>query len=150
MAVDDAQWSALCHAIGEPAWLTDSRFATLEARVANRPALDAAIGAWTSVRTEDEIEDVLQAARVPVHRASASADVLADPQLAARRHFIEVEHAELGPVTIENSRMVFSATPAHVDSPGPVFGQHNEQVLRDILGYSEDEFTDLLVAGVLE
>jgi len=150
VAADDAQWSALCEAIGEPLWLTDPCFATLEARVANRPALDAAIGAWTSVRSEDEIEGVLQAAHVPAHRASTSADVLADPQLAARGHFIEVDHAELGPVTIENSRMVFSGTPAQVVSPGPVFGQHNEQVLRDILGYSEDEFTDLLVAGVLE
>jgi benzylsuccinate CoA-transferase BbsF subunit len=150
VAADDAQWSALCEAIGERSWLADPRFATLEARVANRPALDAAIGAWTSARSEDEIEGVLQAAHVPVHRASTSADVLADPQLAARGHFIEVDHAELGPVTIENSRMVFSGTPAQVVSPGPIFGQHNELVLRDILGYSEDEFTDLLVAGVLE
>lgn len=150
VAADDAQWAALCQAIGEPSWLADPRFATLEARVANRPALDAAIGAWTSARRENEIEELLQAAHVPAHRASTSADVLADPQLAARGHFIEVEHAEFGPVTIENSRMVFSDTPAQVLSPGPVFGQHSEQVLRDILGYSEEEFTDLLVAGVLE
>ena len=146
----DAQWSALCRAIGEDGWLADPRFVTLEARFANRDALDAAIGAWTSVHTVDEIEEVLQAAHVPAHRASGSTDVLADPQLAARRHFLEVEHPEFGSVTIENSRMIFSDTPARVAAAGPVFGQHNEQVLRDILGLTDDEVLELVVSGVLE
>ncbi len=150
VAADDAQWSALCAAMGQEPWLTDPRFATLEARIANRGALDGELGAWTSARTVDEIEQMLQAAHVPVHRASSSIDVVADPQLAARRHFIDVAHPEFGSVTVENSRMVFSGTPAQVKSSAPVFGQHNDQVLRDILGYSDEEVLDLVVNGVLE
>lgn len=150
VAADDTQWSALCGAIGREPWLADPRFATLDARIANRGALDAALGAWTSARTVDEIEEVLQAAHFPVHRASSSVDVLADPQLSARHHFLDVEHPEFGSVTIENSRMVFSGTPAQIESSGPVFGQHNEHVLRDVLGYSEGEILELVVNGVLE
>jgi crotonobetainyl-CoA:carnitine CoA-transferase CaiB-like acyl-CoA transferase len=150
VAMDDTQWSALCQATGEASWLADPRFATLDARLASREALDAAIGAWTSTRTLDEIEGVLQAAHVPAHRASSGVDALADPQLAARQHFLEVDHPEFGSVTIENSRMVFSDTPARVTSAGPVFGQHNDHVLREVLGYTDDEVMDLVVSGVLE
>ena len=102
--MNDEQWSALCNATGEKSWLADPRFATLDARIANRDALDAEIGTWTSTHTVDEIEDVLQAAHVPAHRASSGVDALADPQLAARQHFLEVDHPEFGSVTIENSR----------------------------------------------
>ena len=52
--------------------------------------------------------------------------------------------------TIENSRMIFSDTPARVKAPGPVFGQHNEEVLRDVLGYSDEEVLELVTNGVLE
>jgi crotonobetainyl-CoA:carnitine CoA-transferase CaiB-like acyl-CoA transferase len=150
VAADDTQWAALSEAIGETLQRDDARFATLEARIENRAALDAALTSWTSTRTVDEIEDVLQAVGVPVHRAGSSADILADKQLAERAHFLDVAHPEFGSVTIENSRMVFSATPARVDRPAPVFGQDNEHVLRDILGYSDEEILDLVVNNVLE
>ena len=46
--------------------------------------------------------------------------------------------------------MIFSDTPARVTRAGPVFGQHNDEVLRDVLGYTDDEVLDLVVKGVLE
>jgi crotonobetainyl-CoA:carnitine CoA-transferase CaiB-like acyl-CoA transferase len=45
--------------------------------------------------------------------------------------------------------MVFSATPAHVTAPGPSFGQHNDEILRDILGL-DDEVIDLVASGALD
>jgi len=85
-----------------------------------------------------------------VHRASTTADVFDDPQLKAREHLVMADHGELGQVPIENSRMRFSATPSRVTSAGPTFGQHNQQVLTEILGLSEEEFIELLAEGVLE
>ena len=150
VATDEAEWRGLCGAIGSPALSDDARFATLEARIANRGALDEAVAAWTATREADEIEQLLQAAGVPVHRATTSSDAFADPQLRARDHFVTVEHPELGAVPIENSRMRFSATPACVTAPGPTFGRHNQQVLTEILGMSQEEFVELLADGVLE
>jgi crotonobetainyl-CoA:carnitine CoA-transferase CaiB-like acyl-CoA transferase len=149
VATNDAQWQGLCRAIG--ATLSeDTRFATLASRLSSRDELDAAIGGWTATRDVDEIERLLQAEGVPVHRATTSTDAFADPQLRAREHMVTVEHGELGEVPVENSRMRFSATPARVTSPGPTFGQHNEQVLTEILGLGDEEFVELLAAGVLE
>jgi crotonobetainyl-CoA:carnitine CoA-transferase CaiB-like acyl-CoA transferase len=148
VATDDAQWQGLCRAISGLG--DDQRFATLAARLEHREALDAAIGAWTASRDVDAIERALQAERVPAHRVSTTADIFDDAQIAARKHIVMASHGELGDVPIENSRMIFSATPSQVRTTGPTFGQHNQQVLTEILGLSEEEFVELLAEGVLE
>jgi crotonobetainyl-CoA:carnitine CoA-transferase CaiB-like acyl-CoA transferase len=147
---NDAQWHALCAAIGHPEWQTDPRFATLAARVANREALDTALAGWTGTHSVDDIEQTLQAAGVPVHRASSSADALADPQLQFRGHFVTVDHPVVGTVPLEASRLRLSRTPARPPTAGPTFGQHNDLVLRDILGMSEEEIAELVASGALE
>jgi crotonobetainyl-CoA:carnitine CoA-transferase CaiB-like acyl-CoA transferase len=146
---DETQWQGLCRALGAEL-APDKRFATMESRLANQEALDAIIAGWTSTRDVDEIERALQAQGVPVHRLSTSTDVFADAQLAAREHIITREHGELGPVPIENSRMRFSATPARVTAAGPTFGEHNQRVLTEVLGLSDEEFVELLAEGVLQ
>ena len=105
------------------------RFRTNESRLANQEPLEEAIAGWTRTREVEEIERALLDVGVPVHRLVTTFDAFEDPQLAAREHFVQVEHGELGPVPVENSRMRFSATPARVTTAGPTFGQHNQQVL---------------------
>jgi crotonobetainyl-CoA:carnitine CoA-transferase CaiB-like acyl-CoA transferase len=150
VVTNEAQWRGLCTVVEGLGFPEDPRFATLEARLENREALDAAVGAWTAARDADEIEQRLQTAGVPVHRATTSSDAFVDPQLSARDHFVTVEHPDLGPLPIENSRMRFSATPVCVTAPGPTFGQHNQHVLTEILGMGEEEFIELLAEGVLQ
>jgi crotonobetainyl-CoA:carnitine CoA-transferase CaiB-like acyl-CoA transferase len=149
-ATSEAQWRALCDATGHPEWHDDARFATNATRLANQEALDQAIGAWTADKEADAVEQILQQAGVPVHRVNTSEDCFADPQLVYREHFVTVEHPELGPVPVESSRMRFSGTPAHVTWPGPTFGQHNEYVLRDILGMGDEEIIELVASGAME
>jgi crotonobetainyl-CoA:carnitine CoA-transferase CaiB-like acyl-CoA transferase len=150
VAETEEQWQALCRVAGRPGWASDSRFATLESRLSNREALDAEIAAWTAGLEVDDLERMLQAEGVPVYRVSGSPDTLADPQLQARGHFITTGHPEFGPVVIEASRMKFSATPAIHPSPGPMFGQHTDEVLRDILGLDDEEVIALVESGALE
>lgn len=149
VADTEEQWQALSKVAGKD-WASDPRFTTREGRFEHREALDAAIGEWTAAYEDARLEEQLQAAGVPVHRASNSIDAAADPQLKHRGHFVTAEHPELGPVALENSRMKFSATPAVVGWPGPVFGQHNETVLREFLGLSDEEFVEALTSGALE
>jgi crotonobetainyl-CoA:carnitine CoA-transferase CaiB-like acyl-CoA transferase len=147
---NEQEWHGLCAATGHDEWARDPRFATFAARREHREALDAALGAWTAEREVDAIERTLQAAGVPAHRASTSADLFADPQLRHRNFWVEVEHPELGPVPIDNSHVVLSRTPSEIRWPGPTFGQHNEHVLREILRLTDEEIIELTVAGVLE
>jgi crotonobetainyl-CoA:carnitine CoA-transferase CaiB-like acyl-CoA transferase len=142
-------WRALCEAAGR-SWERDPRFATVADRLAHREALDAAIAAWTAPLDVAALEDLLQRAGVPVHRVSTSADAFADPQVAHRGQLPLVAHPELGPVPVEGPRALLSRTPARVRWPGPTFGQHNEQVLKDILGMDDEAIVELIVAGALE
>jgi crotonobetainyl-CoA:carnitine CoA-transferase CaiB-like acyl-CoA transferase len=151
IAVTNAQeWAALCTTMGQPAWATDARFATSGGRRTASAEINGAIEAWTSVRNAGEIEDALQAARVPCHRAATPADALADPQLAHRGFFAAVEHPQFGTVTVEGPRIAFSRTPGKVTRSGPTFGQDNDYVLREILGMDDDAIAELIAAGALE
>jgi crotonobetainyl-CoA:carnitine CoA-transferase CaiB-like acyl-CoA transferase len=142
-------WRALCKASGQP-WAEDRRFATASARLANREALDAAIGAWTAGFEPGALEELLQGGGVPVHRVSNCPDILADPQLKALDHIIYLDHPQLGSVPYEASRMRFSRTPAVVTWPGPQIGEHNDYVLRELLGMSDEEITELVIDEALE
>jgi crotonobetainyl-CoA:carnitine CoA-transferase CaiB-like acyl-CoA transferase len=91
--------------------------------------------------------EVLQAA-ASAHRCSTSDDLVAI-QLAHRGHWATVPHAELGDVVVESSRVRLSETVHRTFSAGPMFGEHNELVLRDLLGSTDDERAELAAAGAL-
>jgi crotonobetainyl-CoA:carnitine CoA-transferase CaiB-like acyl-CoA transferase len=146
----EEQWRALCQVSGHSEWLLDPRFAEPAARREHAEALDAELGAWTLTKTVEETESVLQACGVPAHRASNSSDCFADPQLMRRGHFTNVEHPLLGSVPIESSRLRLSRTPARVSTPAPMIGQHNEQVLKEILGLDDEAISGLVLAGAIE
>lgn len=146
----ESQWTALCRATGNQAWLEDPRFATLRARRQHEDALDELVQEWASQRTPQDVERTLQAAGVPAHAVLNTDEVFADAQLAYRGHFVEVEHAELGTVPVEGSRFRLSRTPAEIRTAGPTFGQHSQYVLRDLLGLSDEEISELAACGALE
>jgi benzylsuccinate CoA-transferase BbsF subunit len=143
------QFAALGKVAGKP-WADDGRFATLAARIANRDALDAEISGWTSGCERDDLEAALIGAGVPAHRVSTAMDAFNDPHLAALGHFPTVQHAEVGEVPVEASRIRLSRTPAQPPAPAPMIGEHNQQVLAGILGMSEDEIVEVVASGALE
>ncbi len=145
----DEAWRALDKAAAQH-WAEDRRFATPGARLENRDALDAAIGAWTAGFEPGALEELLQGVGVPVHRVSDCPDILADPQLKARDHIIYLDHPRFGSVPYEASRMRFSRTPAVITWPGPQIGEHNDYVLRNLLGLSDEEITELVMDEALE
>jgi benzylsuccinate CoA-transferase BbsF subunit len=148
-AQDEAAWAKLATAIGKPELAQDTRFSTLAARQQNEAALDEIIGAWTRQRTAAENEKILQSAGVAAHVVSASRDFCADEQLAHRGHIKTLPHPTLGETQVEGSRYALSDTPAEFHSPAPVFGQDEEFVLGDILGYDAARIAALKQANAL-
>ncbi len=148
-ARDDRDWQALARIVGGPALAHDERYATLALRQAAEAELHFRISAWTEQRTAQEVVAILQAQQVPTHVAAGSADMLNDPQLMARQHFIPMPHALMGTSTVETSRYLLSETPGGPVRAAPHFGRDNEEVLMRILGYNEDEVSSLRNDGVL-
>ncbi len=149
VAATDEQFLALCEVIGRPDWAQDPALRFAAGRLACREMLDGGVARWTSSRSQDEIETALQAAGVAVHRVLGAHDVSADAQLAARDHFISAHHPVLGSVKVENSRLRISDADTAPRRAGLLIGEHNEQVLSEILGLEAHEVAALSECGAL-
>lgn len=146
----EQQWQALCSAMGQAGLTEDSRFATREARLQHQDELDDLISAWTRTQDRFVLEELLQARGVAAGAVRTLHEQVEDPQLQQRKHFVPLEHPTLGPITVEGSRFRMSRTPAEVKRAAPTWGQDNQYVLEQILGYSEEKITELVAAEVLE
>ncbi|GIW10941.1 MAG: CoA transferase [Chloroflexi bacterium] len=119
------------------------RFATLPARLAARQEIDALVAAWTAPQEKWALADRLQAAGIAAEPASQYVEVLADPQLAARGFFVELDHPECGVYPHPLQAVRLSKTPPRAYRPAPTYGQHNRAVLGELLGLSEEELVEL-------
>ncbi len=133
-----------------PDLAADARFATRAGRLEQSEKLDALVAGWTTTRDREDIERLLQARGVPASAVQNSTELVRDPQLLHRRHFVELEHPERGKTVVEGSRFTLSRTPPAVRLSAPTLGRDNQYVLKKILGYGEDKITELVVAGALE
>jgi benzylsuccinate CoA-transferase BbsF subunit len=145
----ESHWQALCSAMQQAELTNDARFKGFVDRQANRGELDRIIGEWTCRFGAHETERKLQALGVPAHAVQNTHDMYEDPQLRHRGHFVGVPHPALNKTYVENSRFKLSRTPARVECAAPQLGQHNDYVLKNILGYDEERVSALVVNGAL-
>ncbi|MET0458946.1 MAG: CoA transferase, partial [Ilumatobacteraceae bacterium] len=108
-----------------------------------------AISTWTSGRTIDEVERTLQAAGVPVHGVQNSAAWGGHAHQPHPHHNPTRDPPRPHTCIVAGPRGVGSRTPGVVRRAGPSIGEHNDDVLREILGYDDDHITDLVIAGAL-
>jgi crotonobetainyl-CoA:carnitine CoA-transferase CaiB-like acyl-CoA transferase len=142
---NDQQWQALAIVIGQ----ADLAGLTTPERLTRRKELDAAVASWTCRRGQSVVQEELQSVAVPAHVVQNSPECRNDPQLSSLGHFVTTDHAQLGEVELEGTRIYLSDTPARI-GPAPTLGQHSLPVLEEILGYDEDRITGLLVSGALQ
>jgi benzylsuccinate CoA-transferase BbsF subunit len=141
---DDEAWRRLAAELGRPDLAPLSR----EARLSRREELDELVAAWTAEQDPEGLEVRLQTCAIPAHQVHNTHECLADPQLAHRGHYVDVEHPLLGSVTVEGPRYRLSRTPGRVTAAGPTYGQHTWEVLSDLLGYDDDRIAKLAEAEV--
>ena len=148
VVADDDEWRALAGVV-DPALASDARFATAELRKRNEDALDAAIAGWCASRTPEEVTATLQAAHVPAFTAMNARDLHDDPHLNSRDYFVELPHPEVGVRRHMGIPFRLHGTPVAVRRAAPCLGQDTDDVLRDVLGYTDDRIEDLRGAGAL-
>jgi len=145
----DEEWKDFCRVIGDPEWTRDPKFATLKGRKENEDELNMLVEQWTVAYPPQEVMSRMQAAGVPAGVVESGEDLVADPQLNHCLH-MTLEHPEIGPHIYGLPPYRLSKTPPGLTMPAPCIGQHNEYVLKEVLGMSDDEVADLLIAGALE
>ena len=144
----DAHWVALCSIMDRPELATDPRFATNADRLAHAPDLRRACGAWTLERTTGEVVSAL-AGRVPVGPVNDMAAIAADPHTAARDMVVALPHPGVAePLGVAGAAIKLTRTPAVVDRPAPLLGEHTREVAV-AAGLPEAEVRRLLDEGAL-
>jgi crotonobetainyl-CoA:carnitine CoA-transferase CaiB-like acyl-CoA transferase len=148
VAGSDTNFRRLCKAMGRPELSADPRFATLAQRAAAGDELNGLVSAWTSSMTAAEVEAACVAEDVPVARVFSSADMFADPHMAARGDLVTVADPVLGDVRQQAPVPRFDGVAPAAPTGAPVLGQHNDEVWSE-LGLSADELATLRASGVV-
>ncbi len=146
---NDEEWRRMCAVMGRTELATDPRFAVLAARKENEDTLEEIITAWTQERSADEVTRSLQQVGIAAYPSLDGKDMLANPQVAARGFFVELEHPEVGKRRHLGIPWKMSRTPCEVRRPAPCLGQDTDYVLGDILGLSREDISSLRAKEVL-
>jgi crotonobetainyl-CoA:carnitine CoA-transferase CaiB-like acyl-CoA transferase len=139
-------WERLCQAIGRAELIEDVRFADFAARNRNRDELLPILREDFRRRTTEEWLDVLAQAGVPHGPVYEVPEALEDRQAQARGDVVSLEHPHLGTVRQVASPLRLSGDPNPLVR-APFRGEHTDEILRDICGYSEEEIAELRADG---
>jgi len=145
----ERQWTILCDVIGRPDLQADPRFAGNASRVAHREALRRELEGAFSKRDATEWLDALRRAGLPCGPINSIPDVFSHPQAAVRQLVVEGDHPTAGRLRMPGFPYKLEATPALVRRSPPTLGQHNPEVLCELLGYAAADVDDLKVRGVI-
>lgn len=146
---DDRQWHALCNRMRRADLAADPRYATATARAHHRADLDEVISAWTVTWDKNELADLLQRNGVPAAPVRDGAEIAADPAMWNAGMVTELDHPRAGRRAYSTLGFRLSRTPGGHHHAAPLFGEHNDVVLRDLLGYDTGRITRLRDSGVI-
>ena len=136
------QWPRVCEAIGRPAWKTDPRFGSRHARAANREIVSDAIKEVIAGMTPSEAAEHFVSHDVIASPVNTIAEAAEDPHPWERGALKEVPDFLAGTIAVSGDFWHFSRTPAVVGST-PRVGEHNEEILSGLLGFSAEEIADM-------
>ena len=142
---NEDQWTALCKLMGKEELIGDSRFSSMESRVANRDELNKIIEEWTSQRDHMELMDMLQKEGIPSGAVLSMKEVHLNPHLIQRGFFDIIDHgAGVGKRPVGKQMPAkFTGLESFVPKRAPRFAEHNEYVFCELLGMSKDELKKL-------
>jgi len=141
-------WERLMKVMGREELIDDPRYATPEARLERRHEVNELVADWTRQHDKHEVMELVGAAGVPAGAVLDTADLATDPHLRTRGMFVELEHPARGTFVMPGWPVKMSASHVPVEV-APLLGEHNEEVLGELLGYSAEQVAELREAKVL-
>ena len=142
-AGNDGQYRKFVEAGGCQELGQDPRFATNPMRVRERDTLVPLLAAMVRKQSRATWIALLETAGVPCGPINDLADVFADPHVRARAMQVALPHPSAGSVDLVGSPMKLSHTPVRYDRPPPLLGEHADEILRDMLGYTPEQVAAL-------
>jgi formyl-CoA transferase len=141
-------WESLLHTIGRTDLLGDPGYDTPEARVQRLEEIFGIVERWTLTKTKWEAFRELNAAGVPCGPIMDTNELLDDEDLKASGMMVEVEHPERGTFKTVGCPFTLSDSPVEITRP-PLLGEHNAEILQELVDSPEDELEQLTAGGAL-
>ena len=135
--------------VGRPEIAERPWFANHAGRLRHQDELDEAIGEWIAARDAGEVVAAFSEAGAAIAPILDISGIVKDPQFVHNETITTVEDPVLGPVRMQNLVGRLSATPGGVQTTGPALGQHNSDILGDLIGYGEAEMRHMAEEGVI-
>ena len=147
--VTEGHWKNLIKAMGREELGDDPRFRTNADRVRHMDETDAVVSEWTRTLPKMEVFARLKAGRVPCAPVRTAPEVMHDPHMHERGMLAEIDHPELGPITLPTSPLRLHGLEKAPAAPSPTVGQHNDEIYGGWLGLSAVELGALREEGAI-
>lgn len=144
MLQPDRYWADFCRVLGRPELAADERFCNLRVRAGNAGAAVEILDEIFATAPREEWMRRLHAGGDFIFTLVNSVDDLpADPQVRANDYIIDFAHPQFGPTQVVGLPVRLRETPGSVRLPAPEFGQHSEEILTQLLGYTWEQIAAL-------
>lgn len=147
-AGNDALFQKMCIAMDKEEWLDEDRFKTNPLRTKHVDELKNLIEEITKTKKTEDWQNILDEAGVPNGPINTIDKVLEDPQVKSREMIVNVNHPVAGDLKMAGVPIKMSETQGRIVSPAPLLGQHTYEVIKDILGYSDEQIKELENQGI--
>jgi CoA:oxalate CoA-transferase len=146
---NDNLWAKFCQVLERKDLIDDSRFKSNPLRTENRKELISILQVEMEKKTAKEWTVIFEREGIPYSPINTVKDICEDPHIAHRNMLVEIDQPVVGKMKICSSPFRLSETPGRVYAPAPMLGEHSEQVLRELLGYSPEKIDRLKSDGVI-
>jgi CoA:oxalate CoA-transferase len=146
---NDKLWAQYCKILGREDLVEHPEFKTNRLRCDHRKPMVAILEKEMAKKTAAEWCEIFEKERIPYSPINNLKQICEDAHIEHRQMLVEVDQPVVGKMQISASPFKLSETPGEVYAPAPMLGQHTDEVLRDLLGYSAEQIAKLKTDGVI-
>jgi len=143
-----AVWQPICDVIGAPEWREDVSYATPPARLPKLNEIFGRIEQWTMTKTKFEVMDICNPLNIPVGPILSMKELAEEPSLRDTGTIVEVDHPERGKYLSVGCPVKLSDSDVEVER-SPLLGEHTDEILSKVLGYSAEEISSIRESGAV-
>ncbi len=146
--IQAAIWEKVCDVINKPEWKTQEGYAKPPQRLDKLNEIFETIEQWTMTKTKFEVMDICNPHDIPVGPILSMKEIAEDEGLFATGTMVRVDHPERGEYLSVGCPIKLSDSEAEV-TRSPLLGEHTQEILSDVLGYSGDELDRIIGSGAV-
>jgi len=149
LLIEERHWLAFVDLMGNPQWASGPEWASLYYRAGHLMEIADRIAEWAAKQRKEDVHHRGAAKGFAIGSVYNAEEVMNYRQYLARDYFVEAEHPHAGKLRYAGWPYKMPASPPAVQRPAPLLGEHNREVLEDLLGFSSNEFDDLCRSGAV-